>query len=204
MYPETDVPPIRITLEKMDAIRSHLPELPEDKEKRFVDEYSVSIDQAKQLLLTGYDDLFERLIPQHKEKKYQKIIARILLNTIPELESEGTDISRIDKKLLHEILDGVEEGKFAKEGISQVLGYVLNNDKTVDEAITDLGLGTLGSEDLDKVIESIVSKKTEFIKEKGMAAVGPLMGLVMKELRGKVDGKTVNEALRKKVQGMMD
>lgn len=204
MYPETDVPPIRITSEKMDIIRSQLPELPEEKEKRFVDEYKISIDQAKQLLLTGYDDLFERLIEQHKDHKIQKLIARILLNTIPELESEGIDISKIDENVLHEILGGVEEGKFAKEGILKVLSYILDNDKSIDEAVSDLGLGTLSSEQLDKVIESIVTEKSDFIKEKGIAAVGPLMGLVMKELRGKVDGKTVNEALRKKIQDIVD
>jgi glutamyl-tRNA(Gln) amidotransferase subunit E len=132
------------------------------------------------------------------------MIARILLNTIPELESEGFDITGIDENLLHEILEALENGKFAKEGVSQVLSHVLKNQKSIDEAISDLGLGSLNSDDLDKVIDSVISEKSDFIKEKGMAAVGPLMGLVMKELRGKVDGKTVNEALKKKIQDIIE
>ncbi len=204
MYPETDVPPIRITSEKMEDIRSHLPELPENKEERFVDQYKISIDQAKQLLLTGYDETFEKLNEQHKDSKIQKMIARILLNTIPELESEGLDIKGVDEGLLHEILEALEKGKFAKEGVPRVLGHVLKNKKSIDDTISDLGLGSIGSDDLDEVIESIISEKSEFIKEKKMAAVGPIMGLLMKELRGKVDGKTVNEALKKKVQEMIE
>jgi glutamyl-tRNA(Gln) amidotransferase subunit E len=44
----------------------------------------------------------------------------------------------------------------------------------------------------------------EFIKSKGKEAAGPLMGLVMKELRGKVDGKKVNLALKKKIEEIIN
>ncbi|HMK15671.1 MAG TPA: GatB/YqeY domain-containing protein, partial [Methanomicrobiales archaeon] len=39
----------------------------------------------------------------------------------------------------------------------------------------------------------------EFVREKKMAALGPLMGVVMEEVRGKVDGKVVSEALKREL-----
>ncbi|MDD3111988.1 MAG: GatB/YqeY domain-containing protein, partial [Methanofollis liminatans] len=45
----------------------------------------------------------------------------------------------------------------------------------------------------------IVADRIEFVREKGMRALGPLMGLVMEEARGKVDGKKVSEALRQEI-----
>jgi glutamyl-tRNA(Gln) amidotransferase subunit E len=204
MYPETDVPPIRITQEKMDLIKSDLPELPEDKEKKYVEDYGISIDQAKQILLTECEELFEDLQDKHQDKNILKIIARILLNTIPELEAEGVDLSAIDEKILDSILVALKKQKFAKEGISEILRYILEKDVTIDEAISGLGLGILKPEDLEGIIDSILSEKSDLIKEKGMDAVGPLMGLVMKELRGKVDGKLVNETLRRKVRELIE
>jgi glutamyl-tRNA(Gln) amidotransferase subunit E len=203
MYPETDVPPIRITNEQMNIINSMLPELPEEKEKRFVKDYKISIDHAKQLLLTDCDELFEELAKEHKDRNIQKIIARILLNTIPELKAEGLDVSDIDNRMLHDTLLAVESQKFAKEGIPKVLKYMLENGASIEQAISDLDLGSFGQEDMENVIDSILKEKSDFVKEKGMDAAGPLMGLVMKDLRGKVDGKMVNETLRKKIQDII-
>jgi glutamyl-tRNA(Gln) amidotransferase subunit E len=49
-----------------------------------------------------------------------------------------------------------------------------------------------------------VNAKRDFIREKGARAVGPLMGVVMKELRGKVDGKLINELVAKKVNEVLN
>jgi glutamyl-tRNA(Gln) amidotransferase subunit E len=48
-----------------------------------------------------------------------------------------------------------------------------------------------------------VQSRLEFVKTKGMSAVGPLMGVVMKQVRGKADGKLVNEVLRAKIVSVL-
>jgi glutamyl-tRNA(Gln) amidotransferase subunit E len=49
-----------------------------------------------------------------------------------------------------------------------------------------------------------VNQKKKFIREKRERAVGPLMGIVMKELRGKVDGKVINKMLVEKVKEVLE
>jgi len=203
MYPETDVPPIRVTGERLKRIQDNLPEMLEEKMKRYLDFHSINEVQARQLINMGYDDLFESLLSKHEDKKMQNIVAKVLLNTIPELESHGLDISKIDEEILNSVLNAVKEEKFAKEGIFEVLKYVIKKDKTVEEAISDLGVITIDEDEMDRIIENILMQRLDFVKEKGMNAIGPLMGVVMKELRGKVDGKKVNLALKKKIKDII-
>ena len=54
--------------------------------------------------------------------------------------------------------------------------------------------------DLEKIIEEIVEKNTEIIKNQKERAVGPLMGIAMKELRGKASGETINNLLLKNIK----
>jgi glutamyl-tRNA(Gln) amidotransferase subunit E len=204
MYPETDVRPIRVTLERLKRIEARLPELPEDLLRRFIEQYSLSQEQASQLISSGYDEIFEALTAKHKSKKMANIIAKTLLNTIPELASEGVNTEKLDQVILDEIFDLVKSGKFAKEGISKVLRHVVEEGVPVKQALSDLNLEGVGDEEMEKVIDSIVSERIDFIKEKKMDALGPLMGLVMKELRGKVDGKKVSEALKNKIHEILN
>lgn len=204
MYPETDVPPISITKEKMEKIKAHLPELPEEKQKKLIENYKISIDWAKQLIAQGYDDLFIGLCHRYKDPKMYKIIGRVLLNTFSELESEGMDVHKIDKDLLVEVFDSLKSGMFAKEGIADILKYVLEKNVSIKQAILELDLGGVAEDELEKVLNSLISQKMEFIKSKGMEAAGPLMGVVMKELRGKVDGEKVNLALKKKIEEIVN
>jgi glutamyl-tRNA(Gln) amidotransferase subunit E len=204
MYPETDVPPIRLTDEKVSQIKANLPELPEQREKRFIESLGLNPQQARQLLITENDILFEELLEKQESKKMQNIIAKILLNIIPELESEGIDTSNVEREIIHEIVTNVTQGRFAKEGIFDILKYVIEKGISINQAISELGFAMASEDEMNSVIDSIVNQRIEYINEKGMDAIGTLMGMVMKELRGRADGKLVNIALRKKIEDVLN
>ena len=50
-------------------------------------------------------------------------------------------------------------------------------------------------EEVERFIDLLIKKKKEFVKERGMSAIGPLMGPVMSEFRGKIDGAKINALL---------
>ena len=54
--------------------------------------------------------------------------------------------------------------------------------------------------DLERIVENIVEKNEGIIKNQKERAIGPLMGIVMKELRGKVSGETINNLLLKNIK----
>ena len=63
----------------------------------------------------------------------------------------------------------------------------------------ELGLEPADAGALREMIEEIVNDRIDFVKERGMAAIGPLMGIVMSQSKG-VDGKEVSQILRELIQ----
>ena len=62
------------------------------------------------------------------------------------------------------------------------------------------GLKSLSREEAEKIIEEIVEENIDLVRSKGMGAMGVLMGKCMAVLRGKIDGKTVSEIVRSKIE----
>ena len=67
-----------------------------------------------------------------------------------------------------------------------------------------MGLGMASSTEVEKIIKKLVKDQEGLIRKQGERSIGALMGAAMKELRGKVDGKTVNELLRKEIQNLLN
>src|SRR5207249_10789350 len=101
MYPETDVPPIRVTRERLERIREHLPERPDVTVSRLVREYAIHEQQARQLVQEGMDELFEPLAREFGEAK---LVATVLLYNFGELRREPRDVDGIPIDRLRELV----------------------------------------------------------------------------------------------------
>ena len=199
MYPETDVQPISITQEKIKKIIKNLPETPEEKNKRFIKQYNLNKEQVKQILSSGYEDDFEKLVKKHPSLK--NIIIRTFLNTFSELAKENIDISIITEEMLLSVFSGILQKRYSKEAIPIILRYLsLNPKSTIDTAIQNCGLSTTDTKEIEKLAQKIIQERIDFVKQKGLTAVGPLMGIIMKELRGKADGKVINSILKNEIE----
>jgi glutamyl-tRNA(Gln) amidotransferase subunit E len=197
MYPETDVPPVRITKERVNNIQ--LPEGLEEKRKRFITQYGLNEESVKQLLSRGIEDDFERLVKQFPDLK--NVISRIYLNTFPELENEGIHTERMSDTILIQVLSALQQGKYAKEAVFSILKYLaVHPDTSINDAIYGCGLQSTDEQEIVKVVRKVVSERKAFVKERGEDALGPLMGIVMKELRGKADGKLISKTLHEEIQ----
>ncbi len=199
MYPETDVPPTTITEARMEAIRNNMPEFPEQIEARIVKEYGINAQQAKQIVRKGQDELFEMLAVDDMAS----IAATTILNTFSEMESDGVDPSVLSEDALIAVFGMLKEGRFAKEALPALLKEMCNGTDP-EKAIEKLGLGALDSSEAEAIIDGIVNERADFVRSKGMAAIGGLMGPVMGALRGKVDGKQANELLTKSIKKLLE
>jgi glutamyl-tRNA(Gln) amidotransferase subunit E len=196
MYPETDVPPVRITSDRLHRI--HLPEKPTEKRQRLSNQYNLNSEQINQLLSSGYEDDFENYATQFPD--LESVILRTYLNTFAELENEGFNIENIDEKMLKTAFSALQERRYAKEAVPSILKYLLTHyNSSVDDAIQGCGLNPIGEKEIVEVIRRIISERKDFVKERGANAHEPLMGLVMKELRGKADGKLISKMLREEI-----
>ena len=177
MYPETDIPPIRIGEEIIERLRREIPPLPEERVKDLIN-LGISEQDAWQILDMGIEDVYEDIV---KKYGYPTIVVRAMLNGC-----ENIDYGRIFKNL--------KEGKYAKEAIDDIVKRLCNGEK-----FEDILKDYLKFKDIDSIIDEVVEKKIDLIKDRGENAFKPLMGIIMKEVRGKVDGKIVSEKLKKKI-----
>jgi len=199
MYPETDVEPTRVTKEHLEQIKKNLPEMPEEKHKRFIKEYKLNNEQTKQILNSGYEEEFENLVKIYPEQK--NVILRIFLNTFSELEKEHINTSYFDIKILKGILEELKKKSFSKEAIPDILRYSAEKkEKNLEEILKKCDLESADEKEIQKLAERIVKKRIDFVKERKMDALGPLMGVIMKELRGKADGKIISKILKKEIE----
>jgi len=199
MYPETDIPQMRITEEQIEGIRSHLPELPEQKFERLVKECKLNEKLAKQILDSPYIELFEIVLKESKVSP--TAVAVFLTETLKSLKRDGMQVDKVSDSLIREMFKNVGAGKLMKESMSDVTIWLAKNEgKDIQEAINSLGLKAISEENLNAFVDKVVGENRKLIQERGEASFGILMGYIMKDLRGKVDAAQISKVLKEKMK----
>ncbi len=202
MYPETDVRPVKITAKRLKRIKKGMPETLEKKEERFVKEHGLSSDLASQIVRSLYLDLYEFIVAEIKISP--TLVAVTLENTLVSLHRDGVETGRITDKHFEELFRAVADNELSTQAIPSVLAHLAGNPtSSIESALKATGLGLADQGEIEEIIKNIVSERTDFIREQGDRAVGGLMGVAMKELRGKADGKTVKDLLTKEVNRVL-
>jgi glutamyl-tRNA(Gln) amidotransferase subunit E len=202
MYPETDVLPVAISREAWDAIA--IPELLTARADRFVTALGLDPAVARQVAYSESLPLFEDAVARGIAPA---LAARTITATIKELSREGQDTAVLLEVRdapggpacppIIQVLEGVRDGALAKEAVPDVLRALIGG-VPVSEAVSRFS-SSLSRDDLAALVRGIVQERMDFVKERGPGAMGPLMGVVMKEIRGTVDGKLVSEVLREEI-----
>ena len=190
MYPETDVPPRVLDATDWSAVMTSLPMSDEVRANRLAT-YEMSTDQAEQLLARELDDLF----CEHVAALPAKAWAALLLNHDTE-----------PPETLASILSLREEGTLARDHVDQVVEAHSGQLVSLEELRAYCTAHALAPADiggLDEVIQGIVAERLDFVKERGMGAMGPLMGVVM-QAAGGADGKEVSALLRAAIQAVLE
>ena len=198
MYVETDIPTTVISRDYLENIKNNLPELPDEKKARIIQQYNLSEDLAHQLVRRNRAGDFEEIMASSNLDS--TTVASTFAYTIKELKRDGKDISKLTTDCLKETFALVEKGKITKEAVQEVLVGVCDGEKSPEQAAKDLNLTMLSEEDVELVIDDIISSNSKMVEERGMGAMGALMGKAMAKLKGKADGKLVNKLLRDKLQ----
>lgn len=199
MYLETDIPLFQISKEHINKIANNLPELPDEKKVRIIKEYSLSEDLANQLVRTQEADMFEEILKQVKVESTP--VASVLAYDLKELRRDNHNINNITFDKLVDMFKLLKDNKISKDALNKLLISISDNpNKNVEKLAEENNLTLLSEEDVQKIIENIVSENETMISERQMGAMGPLMGMSMKQLKGKADGSIVNKIVREEIQ----
>jgi len=202
MYPETDVRPVKITENRLAKIKKNMPETIENKEKRFIKEYNLSSDLAYQITRSVNLDIFERIIQETKVSP--TLVAATLENTVVSLHRDQVPTENLQEFHFIDIFKLIEQNELSSQAIPDVLTYLSNNSSlSVHDALAATGLSMASSDEVAEIIRKIVRDREEFIREQGERSFGGIMGVVMKELGGKVDGKTAKKILTTEINKLL-
>ena len=203
MYPETDIPPIIITREELSEAEKNIPKSWDDSIKELETKYKLNPQLAEQIFDSRYIGLFERIV--EKIKTNPTFVASILCSTITNLERSGLNSDLLKNDEIFKLFRLLEDDKIAKESIEIIFESIMSGkSNSTEEAMKNASIESINEEEIEKIIVSIVDKNEGIIKNQKERAIGPLMGIVMKELRGKASGEIINRLLSKNIKSKLE
>jgi glutamyl-tRNA(Gln) amidotransferase subunit E len=199
MYPETDIPPIPIDNLLLNSLSGKIPKSWDDSIKILAEKYSLNKKIAEQIFDSNYFTAFEKIVVSVKIDP--TFVASKLTEDLVNFERQGFDTMLLTEDILMDAFRKLDAGIIAKESIVLIFEKILRKEvKTVNEAITALGIISITDQELNIAIDRILEQNISIIREKGIGSSGMLMGRIMAILRGKVDGQKINSVLRERLE----
>ena len=198
MYPETDISPFKITDDLLVPLKEKVPKSWNETILYLAKKYQLNENLAEKIFDSNYFEIFEVLCDLTKISP--SFIASKLTEDILNLERQGYDSSILNNDILLDIFKRLDADLIAKESINLIFEKLMSKTtKNVEESIKVLGIKSISDEELEKIINKIIEDNMLIIQEKGMKAMSALMGKCMTVLRGKVNGKKINEVINNKL-----
>ena len=207
-FPDPDLLPLEVTDEFIDSIKSEIPELPDDKKKRFIDEFKISPYEAT-ILVSDIEvaKYFEEVVAKMGKNKDMKLAVNWITGELfavlndKNLEMSQSPISAKNlAKLINLIKNGTISGKIAKSIFEDMISgdidpQVIVEEKGLKQESDPKALEVL----IEKIINENRDKAIEY-KQGKEKLFGFFVGQVMKNSGGKANPQMVNEILKAKLQ----
>ena len=204
-FPEPDLLPVVLDEGFIKSIKDLMPELSEEKEKRFIREYKLSDYDANVLSVDpNLSNFFEEVVVRSRNPKLAtnwimgELSAFLNKDNLSILETKVDSINL--GNLLSRIEDSTISGKIAKE----VFEEMWNSEKSPDEIIQEKGLKQVtDSSEIEKIINQVLEQnqsQLEKYKSGKEKLFGFFVGQVMKASRGKANPEQVNKLLEERLK----
>jgi len=202
MYPETDIPLIQVTEQLLEECRTGVPKPWNRTIKDYMTRYSINEKLAVQVLDSNYLSLFEKTCAGTKLSP--TLVAVSLTESIISLNREGLDTSFLDEQRCAELFSLIDSGLASKESVLDLMRYMCQNKVDAKTSVEKLGIKAISEDELRSIISRIVNSNLKLVKEQKDRSFGALMGKVMHEVRGKVDGSRVSSILKEEIKKVIE
>ena len=203
-FPEPDLLPLELTPAWVQQIKSRLPELPEERKARFIEQYGLSEYDAG--VLTSDNELasfYEEVAAEADPKQAANWTSGELRAHLNEA-GVGISESKVEPGHLAELIGHVENGTVSRGAAKDVLGIVFETGESPSTIVEREGLASLGGDELSGVVDEIIAanpSEAERVRAGDNKVVGFLVGQVMRATRGNADGGRVRQLLAEKLNG---
>jgi glutamyl-tRNA(Gln) amidotransferase subunit E len=185
MYPDTDLPPIMITEERIERLKERLPEKFWLREKRYK-EIGVPADLIEPLSISKYAKIFDYAVSDLALEP--KLVATVLIQFIKRLKKNKYNIDYLNEDNLKVLFEAYKEGRLVKDGFYTAMQNLIANNG-------DLNENTIPEPADEQEIRVIFKRKLEEIYN--MKMYNPekrkdlLSAMIISQLRGRVNGKDI-------------
>jgi len=205
-FPEPDLPPLIVSEEFVDEVRRAMPELPEDRRRRFSEQYGLSYADASQLVSErSLADYYEKAVEASRNPRATANWIRSEL--LRELEANGLSAcdSPVAAAELGALVRMIDEAKISGKQGKDVLVEMFKTGKSAATIVEEQGLMQVSDTgEIDSLIDSVIAANPDQVvsyRSGKEALMGFFVGQVIKASKGKANPKIVNERLRAKLQG---
>ena len=203
MYPETDIPTIKVTDEELTEVTSKIPRSWEESIKELEGKYQINNQLAEQIFDSEYFEVFEKICS--KKQNSPNFVVSVLCSTITNLERSGLDSNLLNDEQIMKTFELLEQEKINKESIQIIFEQIMSKKANdVLQALENASITQLTEDELDKILDKIIQDNTDKIKQEQTRALSGLMGIAMKKVRGKASGKIINQKLKEKIQNFLN
>lgn len=194
MYPDTDLPPMKITSQRIEKIKLTMPTKLWEREKWYK-ELNVPEDIINDLLISKYAGLFEKIVKEWELNPV--VVAVVLINYPKKLKKKGLNIEILNEQVFKGILEAYKNKLIEKDGI------IVAMERTILQGQFTLDILPPPANDIE-IMDAILNSKLQLNKLKlnnNEKSTDILIGLVMNNLRGRADGayisKYINDLMTK-------
>ena len=200
-FPDPDLVPVSISEEFLEEIRSRQPEFPEEKRRRYKEEYDIpeyDID-----IITGsrhMADIFERTVALGAQPK--KVSNWLMVETLRLLKENGLDPEdiRFTPEQLAKLIALAESRTITSTVAKEIFEIMFREDIDPEKYVEEKGLKTVNDESaLKKTVEEVIAANPQSVQDYHNGkdkAIGFLVGQTMKAMKGKADPAAVNMLLK--------
>jgi len=203
MYPETDIPSISVMPEEVKLARdtANATKSWDESIAEIQKNHGLNSQLSEQIFDSEYMEMFEKIC--ENKKNSPNFVASILCSSITNLERKGMDAALLKPEHIIESFELLASGKIPKESLEIIFESIMSGkSENVSMAMQSADVSSMDEDELNEILDGIIQKNMELVRKLGENAVTTLMGIAMKEVRGKASGKIVNDLLRKKIQNI--
>jgi aspartyl-tRNA(Asn)/glutamyl-tRNA(Gln) amidotransferase subunit B len=203
-FPEPDLQPLTVTADWVEQVRASMPELPDVRRKRFMEQYELSFNDASLMVRDrALADFYERAAAASNPRGAANWLKGELLREL-DARGRGAEVSPVPPEELGALVRAVEGGRISGKQGKDVLLEMFRTEKGAEAVIAEQGLAQLSdSAEIEQMVTDVLASNPEQLaayrggKE---ALFGFFVGQVMKVSKGKANPKVVNELLKEKLK----
>ena len=203
MYPETDIPTIKVSKDELEVAKSNIPKSWDESILEIKNKYKLNQQLTEQIFDSEYFDLFEENCKNNKNSP--NFIASVLCSTIVNLQRNGLDSSLLKHEEISNTFDLLNSNKISKESVEIIFEQIMSGKAiSASEAVKNASIRNMSEDELNKILDMIILNNSDKIQQDGIRSLTSLMGIAMKQVRGQASGNLVNTLLLRKINKLLE